>query len=58
MDVAGGLATKPCYAVKPFGTRISKILLQKGSYVMLSGAKHLLFLIENKQKADPSLRSG
>jgi len=25
---------------------------------MLSAAKHLLFLIENKQKADPSLRSG
>jgi hypothetical protein len=26
--------------------------------VMLSEAKSLLFLIENKQKADPSLRSG
>jgi hypothetical protein len=26
--------------------------------VMLSEAKRLLFLIENKQKADPSLRSG
>jgi len=25
---------------------------------MLSAAKHLLFLIENKQKADPSLGSG
>jgi len=25
---------------------------------MLSGAKHLLFLIENKPKADPSLRLG
>jgi len=25
---------------------------------MLSAAKHLLFLIENNQKADPSLRSG
>jgi len=25
---------------------------------MLSAAKHLLFFIENKQKADPSLRSG
>jgi hypothetical protein len=29
-------------------------MLKKGS-VMLSAAKHLLFLSENKQKADPSL---
>jgi hypothetical protein len=30
----------------------------KKDTVMLSEAKHLLFLIGNKQKADPSLRSG
>jgi hypothetical protein len=28
---------------------------EKEYLVMLSAAKHLLFLIENKQKADPSL---
>jgi hypothetical protein len=33
-------------------------LVDERTTVMLSAAKHPLFSIENKQKADPSLRSG
>ena len=52
---AGG-ETRKGYA-HPTVCRVSTRLLKRLS-VMLSAAKHLLYLTENKQKQIPSLRSG
>jgi hypothetical protein len=52
-SVAPGLTWHNLAKAAPHASRLQK----KGS-VMLSTAKHLFFLVENKEEADPSLRSG
>ena len=52
------MGLRPTNSNEHHGGAPSLILKDFARDVRRSAAKHLLFLIENKQKADPSLRSG